>query len=58
MPQLKDEPSEIELTMNSIGVDVVFTPKAHCEIAGRGIEHVWGASKLKFRRENDSLTRG
>ena len=39
---LKNEPSEIELTLNSLDVDVIFTPKEYCEIVGRGAERVWG----------------
>ena len=52
---LKNDPFETELTMNSIGVDVVFAPKAHCKISGLGAEHVWDVSKLLFRKENAAL---
>ena len=41
---------------NSIGVEVVFTPKAHCELAGRGVEHAWGVSKVLFRKANATLS--
>ena len=46
------EPYEIPMTMKMtcLGVEVVFTPKGHCEIVCRGIEHVWGASKAFFSR--------
>ena len=38
MPQLKYELSESEIVMKKLNVGVRFTPKGHCEIAGRGIE--------------------
>ena len=56
IPDLKNEPSEIEMMMNSIGADAVFVPKTHFEIAGRVTDHVWGVSKLILRKENASLS--
>ena len=56
MPDFKNELSEIEIQLNSIGVEVVFTPKGHCEISSRGIEHTWGVSKAMFRKQNALLT--
>jgi len=50
--QFKNEPSELELMMKILGVEVSFTPKAYCEIAGRGVEYLFGMSKLLFRKEN------
>ena len=38
------------------GVDIVLVPKGHCELAGRGIDHSWGASKIRFRCVNSKLT--
>ena len=32
-----------------------FASKAHCEIAGRCIQHAWATAKVKFRRENSTL---
>ena len=32
-------------------VNILFTPKFHCELAGEGIEYSWGASKRLYRRE-------
>ena len=40
MPDFVDEPSEIEMTMKSLGVEILFTPKGHCELARRGVECV------------------
>ena len=35
---------------------LLFTPKCHHEIAGRGVEYAWGYSKLRFRRDfNDAI---
>ena len=56
IPDFKNELSEIEIHMNSIGVEVVFTPKGHCKIAGRDIEYIWGISKVIFRKQNALLT--
>ena len=53
--QFKNELSEIEIMMKELDVDVVFTPKGHCEFAGRGIEHLWGVAKMTFRKENATL---
>ena len=50
IPAFIGEPSEIEMTMKSLGVEVAFAPKGHCEIAGRGIECVWDVSKIIFAR--------
>ena len=37
MPDFTNEPSDVEMTMKSLGVEVVFAPKGHCELAGRGL---------------------
>ena len=55
MPQFKDEWSTIELTMMKLSVEVRFTHKAHCALAGRGVEYLWGVSKILFRKENACL---
>ena len=56
IPDFKNELSEIEIIMNSIGVEDAFAPKGHCEIVGSGIDHVWVISKVHFRKENAALT--
>lgn len=48
MPQLRDELSEAELVMNELDIEVVLTLKAHCKLAGRGIECLWRAAKMMF----------
>ena len=55
IPQFKNELSEIEIVMKELDVEIVFTPKAHCKIAGRGIEYVWRVAKMMFRKENATL---
>lgn len=56
MPDFKNEKSEIESAMDALGIRVVFTPKCYCEIAGRGIEYLWDASKVLFRKGNSKLS--
>ena len=41
--------------VEQLGGRVVFTPKSHCEIAGRGIEYIFGVSKIFFRERNAML---
>ena len=41
--------------MHLLNVEVDFAPKGHCEIAGRGVERVWGVSELLFRKHNANL---
>ena len=38
------------------GAGIVFVPKAHGELVGRGVEHSRGASKIRFRHVNSKLT--
>ena len=42
--------------MKEHDVAIAFTPKGHCELDGRGIEYLWGVSKLLFRKENSTLS--
>ena len=41
--------------MRELDTQIIFTPKAHCKIADRGIEYVWGVAKMIFRKENATL---
>ena len=36
-------------TKKGCSFDVLCTPKYHCELAGEGIEYVWGLIKRRFR---------
>ena len=40
--------SEIEITMRKLSVEVKLTPKAHCKLEGRGLENLWGVSKISY----------
>ena len=53
--QFKDESSEIKLNIIKLSVEVIFIHKAHCEVAGRGIDCLWGVSKILFYKENTCL---
>ena len=50
-----NELSEIEINMNKVDIEVIFTPKVHCVLAGRGTEFLCGVAKLFFRRQNAEL---
>ena len=49
-PDFLSETNELEELGAKLRVTIVFTPKAHCELAGRGIEYCWGLAKLAFHR--------
>ena len=56
--KLQDFKSELPWmchVMAKLGARCVFTPKAHCELAGRGVEYIFGCSKVYFRQENAKL---
>ena len=55
IPQFKNELSEIKIVMKELDVDVIFIPKCHCEIAGRGFEFLWGIAKMMIRKESATL---
>ena len=50
-----EEPSAMEIlfrklsTHNQCNIYLMSSPKYHCEIAGEGIEFVWGLTKKRFR---------
>ena len=41
-----------------IGVEVLLTPKSHAELAGEGVEYVWGGAKAEYRRLSLAQKRG
>ena len=53
----KNEPNAIQQlatdlskqSMNGTKIEVIITPKYHCEIAGEGIEYDWGMAKRYYR---------
>ena len=54
----KNEKSAMEVLMddlnlkaaNNQSVNLIVSPKYHCELAGEGIEYAWGAMIRYFRR--------
>ena len=52
----RNEISDLEHLTNEMSeihnkqIEILFTPKFHCELAGEGIEYSWGASKKIYRR--------
>jgi len=42
LPDFVNEKSELETNMAKLGILIIFTLKAHCKIAGRGVENIWG----------------
>ena len=49
------ELSKLELNMEKAGIEVIFTPEEHYEIASRGIKYLLGISKVLFHRKNTIL---
>ena len=45
----KEERSLIQELAFTYGFEAIFTPKYHAEIAGCGIEYIWGAAKARYR---------
>ena len=43
------EETMLQYHVRKMGATVDRTPKAHCEIAGEGIEYCWGRGKNKYR---------
>jgi transposase len=35
---------------HKVNIEMLFTPKFHCELAGEGIEYSWGAAKRLYQR--------
>ena len=51
---LKELANELSISMPNITI-IIFTPKFSCELAGKGIEYSWGASKRIYRCQPISL---
>ena len=41
-----------------ISVEVLLTPKRHAELAGEGVEYIWGGAKGEYRRLSLAQKRG
>ena len=44
----KNEQSQLEKIDAKYGYEIWFTPKYHCELAGEGIEYMWGYMKWSY----------
>ena len=56
LPDVRNERTALQHTVESRGHILVLPPKFHPEVAGVGIEYSWGMSKLEYRRElNDEV---
>ena len=45
----KDEETALQFLGKQLGLRVLFTPKFHCEFAGKGLEYNWAHAKAKMR---------
>ena len=52
-----NEPSALQYMLAERGHLLVMTPKAHPELAGKGIEYSWGKAKRDFRQLNDCVAK-
>ena len=50
LPDFKNEMTLLQYRAEQLGVEIDCSPKYHPEIAGEGIEYVWGFSKGTYRR--------
>ena len=56
LPDVRNERTALQHTVESRRHIFVLSPNLHPEVAGVGIEYSWGISKLKYRRElNDEV---
>lgn len=55
---LNEEQGMLQHVAKSIGVEVLLTPKCHAELAGEGVEYVWGGAKSEYRRLSLAEKRG
>lgn len=53
-----NEEGMLQHVAKRIGVEVLLTPKCHAELAGEGVEYVWGGAKGEYRRLSLAQKRG
>lgn len=46
----REEITMLQYVAEKCGITVRMSPKYHCEIAGEGIETIWGIGKMLFRK--------
>jgi len=51
LQDFREEMSSLEYYGSKIGIKIKLSPKYHPEIAGEGIEYIWGLSKCNFRKQ-------
>jgi hypothetical protein len=49
-PDFMEEETALQFLGSQLGIEVMLTPKFHCEFAGEGIEYCWAHAKAKMRR--------
>jgi hypothetical protein len=47
--EFREEKTFIQHICEDYGYEAIYTPKYHAEIAGCGIEYIWGAAKARYR---------
>ena len=53
-----NEEGTLQHIAKRIGVEVLLTPKCHAELAGEGVEYVWGGAKGEYRQLSLAQKRG
>jgi len=51
------EQTELQRVFTNRGHILLMSPKAHPELAGKGIEYSWGKAKRDFRQHNDCVAK-
>ncbi len=46
----KQEVSQLQSIADELGVEVIYPPKCHPELSGKGIEFIWALIKNEYRR--------
>jgi len=54
-PDFAEEETALQQLVHDRGHLLIFSPKAHPELAGCGIEYSWGCSKIYYRSKNDTV---
>lgn len=54
----REEKTLLQVRAEEMGISIVRSPKCHPEIAGEGIEYVWGVSKNDYKRQPLEQKRG
>jgi len=52
----KNEVSMLGDTVEKRGGGVIFSPKCHPEMAGQGVEYIWGRGKYRYKRKRSEIS--